>query len=333
MAETRVNNKNTVKQAGDLDIVIAREFDAPRELVWQAWTEPGLIKKWWGPRGFTAPVIKNDLRVGGKSLYDMRSPDGKDFWSTGTYREIVPMERIVTTDSFADEQGHVVPATYYGFSEDFPRELLLTITFEERRGKTRLTLRHTGFPTRADRDDAETGWNESLDKLARSLVEPRVKSATARTTFTAEPGKQEVAMTAFLDAPRDKVYQAYVDPKLIPQWWGPASLTTRVDKIDVRPGGIWRFIQRDARGNEFAFHGFYHLVSPERMVYTFEFEGAPGQVMLETAEFIEYNGKTKVVVVDVFQSLADRDAAVQSGMEAGATDSMERFAEVLKKNE
>ncbi|CAG0981758.1 MAG: SRPBCC domain-containing protein [Candidatus Methanoperedens sp.] len=151
------------------ELVITRIFDAPRELVWKSWTEPERVKRWWGPKGFTAPFCKIDLRVGGVFLYCMRSPEGKDYWSTGVYRVIVPMERIVCTDSFSDEEGNVVPATYYGMSPDFPLEMLVTVTFEESGGKTKLILRHTGIPHGADQEGAEQGWNESFDKLAEIL--------------------------------------------------------------------------------------------------------------------------------------------------------------------
>src|SRR5207245_5343390 len=96
------------------------------------------------------------------------------------------------------------------------------------------------------------------------------------TTITAEPGKQEILITREFDAPRELVFKACTDPKLIPQWWGPRSLSTEVDKMDVRPGGQWRFINRDAEGNEYAFHGVYHeILAPERVIDTFEFEGLP----------------------------------------------------------
>jgi len=137
--------------------------------VWKAWTEPERMKRWWGPKVFTAPVIKIDLRVGGKYLFCMRSPEGQDFWSTGVYREIVEPERIVCTDSFADEKGNVVPATYYGIGSDFPLELQVTLTFEEHDGKTKMTLRHVGFPDGQMSDMAKVGWNESFDKLAEIL--------------------------------------------------------------------------------------------------------------------------------------------------------------------
>jgi uncharacterized protein YndB with AHSA1/START domain len=152
------------------EIVITRIFDAPRELVWKAWTDPEQMMRWWGPTHYTTPVCKMDFRVGGAYLYCMRSPEGQDFWATGVYREIVRPERIVYTDSFADEHGNVVPATYYGMDQDTPLELLVTVTFEEyERGKTRLTLRHSSLPAGEMSEGAQAGWNESFDRLSEIL--------------------------------------------------------------------------------------------------------------------------------------------------------------------
>lgn len=167
MAE-RTDARTTIEEGV---LVIERIFDAPRELVWKAWTDPELAKRWWGPKAFTAPSVEMDFRVGGKALLAMQSPefnDGRPIWSTGVYREIVPLERIVMTDSFADEDGNVVPATHYGMGSDFPLEMLVTVTFEDLDGKTKMTLRHEGLPA-GDKDGAGVGWNESFDKLAESL--------------------------------------------------------------------------------------------------------------------------------------------------------------------
>jgi uncharacterized protein YndB with AHSA1/START domain len=154
----------------------------------------------------------------------------------------------------------------------------------------------------------------------------------AKTNVIAEPGKQEIVITRILDAPRDLVFKAYTDPNAIPQWWGPRNLTTVVDQMDVRPGGIWRFVHRDAEGNEYGFHGVYHdVVSPERIVSTFEFEGMPGHVLLSTMTFEEQDGKTKLTDASVFQSVEDRDGMLQSGMEGGASESMDRLDEYLAK--
>lgn len=153
-----------------------------------------------------------------------------------------------------------------------------------------------------------------------------------KTIFTAEPGKSEVLMRSSFDAPRELVFNAFIDPKMIPQWWGPSSLTTRIDKMDARPGGQWRFIQRDAAGNEYAFHGVYHQVArPGYLVFTFEFEGMPGKVLLETITLEEMDGVTNVTDQSIYQSLADRDGMVATGMEGGSTESMRRLAELLAK--
>lgn len=306
------------------ELTITRMFDAPRELAWKAWTETEHTKKWWGPKNFTAPVSKIDLRVGGKYLNCMRGPDGKDYWSTGVYREIVPMERIVCTDSFADEKGNVVPASHYGMPGDWPLELLVTVTFEETGGRTKMTLRHEGLPAGTMREQCEVGWNESFDKLAEYIV------TGDRTRIIAERGKQEVIITRVFDAPRDLVFKTYTDPDLIVKWWGPKRFATVIDKMDVRTGGPWRFVQRDACGNEYAFHGVYHeILSPERIVDTFEFEGMPGHVSLETATFEETGGKTKVTTRSVFQAVEDRDGMLKSGMEEGVYETMDRLAELL----
>lgn len=151
------------------EILITRIFNAPRETVWKAWTEPEKVMNWWGPKGFTAPVIQIDLKPGGRYLYCMRDPQGKDYWSTGTFKEIVKPEKIVATDSFADENGNVVPATHYDMSADMPMEMVVTATFEDLGNKTKLTLRHDSMPDEKMLDMATQGWNQSLDKLEAIL--------------------------------------------------------------------------------------------------------------------------------------------------------------------
>jgi uncharacterized protein YndB with AHSA1/START domain len=131
---------------------------------------PALFKRRWGPKDYTCPDCEIDLRVGGKWFSLMRSSEGQDIWSTGVYREIVPMERIVCTDCFADEKGNVVPATHYGMPAYIPLEMLVTVTFEDLDGKTRMTLRHAGLPTGEMSDGAGVGWNESFDKLEAYLA-------------------------------------------------------------------------------------------------------------------------------------------------------------------
>ena len=145
-----------------------------------------------------------------------------------------------------------------------------------------------------------------------------------------EPGKQEIVLTQVFDAPRELVWKACTDPDLVSQWWGTKSLKTTVEKMDVRPGGLWRIVQRDAEGNEYAFHGVFHEVTqPERIVDTFEYEGMPGHVMLETDTFEDIAGRTKMTTHLVFQSVEDRDAMLQSGMREEMVETMDLLAELL----
>lgn len=159
----------TMEQAERRELVVSRSFNAPREQVWKAFTDPTMVKRWWGPKGFTAPVIESEPKAGGRYLYCMRSPDGKDYWSAGWFKEFTPPERLVAIDSFADREGNIVPASTYGLSGDWPLETEMTITFEEEDGGTRLTMREKDVPGGPDHDASIQGWNESMDKLAEVL--------------------------------------------------------------------------------------------------------------------------------------------------------------------
>ncbi len=165
----------------DKGITIERIFDAPIELVWKAWTTPEMIKKWWGPEGFSAPSIKIDLRAGGKYIYAMQGPKGSKWdmvmYSSGVYKEIVPQEKIVSTDFFSDEKGNKVDPKEYGQSADAPDEMTVIVLFEEiDGGKTKLSII---YPLPKNEAQAEAmlksgmqeGWNSSLNKLAVALEE------------------------------------------------------------------------------------------------------------------------------------------------------------------
>ena len=154
--------------------------------------------------------------------------------------------------------------------------------------------------------------------------------SNAATTFS-KPSDLEIGMTRVFDAPRELVFQAYTDPEHIPHWWGQRNSTTIVDTMDVRPGGLWRYIQRDPDGNEYAFNGEYReVVAPERLVYTFEFEGMPGHIVVNTMTFEERDGKTTITSTSLFASVEDRDGMLESGMESGANESWDRLAELLE---
>ncbi len=152
--------------------------------------------------------------------------------------------------------------------------------------------------------------------------------------LVAEPGKHDIVTSREFNAPRDLVFKAFTDPTLLPKWWGPTRMTTTIDQMEVRMGGIWRHVLRDLEGLESAFHGVYHeILAPERLVFTFEWEGRPGHVLLETVTFAAQDGKTLVTDSSIFQSVADRDGMLSSGMEEGTKDSYDRLDALLANRE
>jgi uncharacterized protein YndB with AHSA1/START domain len=150
---------NPVTEPADRVLVITRIFDAPRELVFKAWTEPQHLVRWMGPRGFKSTVLHSDLRAGGAYRIHMRGPEGDDHWTQGIFREIVEPERLVMVGSWADANGNPTSP-----------ETVLTITLEEDGGKTRLTLHQAIFESISARDGHRGGWNSSLDRLAEYLA-------------------------------------------------------------------------------------------------------------------------------------------------------------------
>jgi uncharacterized protein YndB with AHSA1/START domain len=153
----------------------------------------------------------------------------------------------------------------------------------------------------------------------------------ARAATITTPAEREIRIEREFDAPRDRVFAVYTDPELIPEWWGPVGTTTVVDQMDVRAGGSWRFVMRDRDGGETGFRGTYREVSPpDRIVQTFEWEGMPGHVSIDTAEFEDLgDGRTKVVTTSLFHTTEERDGMLGSGMEGGLNESYARLDELL----
>ena len=156
-----------------------------------------------------------------------------------------------------------------------------------------------------------------------------------KTKIVAEPGKQEAFIIREFEAPRELVFKAFTDPKLLPKWLGPRDLTTKIDVLEPGDGGRWRFIHTTRDGHAFGFHGVCHeATAPERLIRTFEFEGLPerGHVVLETAIFEVLPGdRTRVTIQSVFRSVQDRDGMVQAGMEYGVKASHHKLDALLAK--
>ena len=153
--------------SGTERMVITRVFDAPRAVVWRAWTDPKYAMQWWGPKDFTTPVYKMDFRVGGKFLICMKSPDGREFWNGGEYREIVPGERIVYSMYFADAEGNRVEPAAYGIEHTAVDDAYDVVTFEDLgNGQTKLTLIGNESMKDAQESGQVEGWTQILDKFA-----------------------------------------------------------------------------------------------------------------------------------------------------------------------
>jgi uncharacterized protein YndB with AHSA1/START domain len=162
---------------------------------------------------------------------------------------------------------------------------------------------------------------------------PQVKESKAvtsgKTSVVAEPGSLEIIVTRLFDCPRERLFNVLTDPALIPQWW----FNTVVDKMEVRPGGIWRYVSNDGQGHDFVSQGVYHeIASPERLIYTFESAGAPGHVSLQTVTLEDQNGRTLMTQQSVFQSLADRDG-IKAAMAAGANAGLNVLAKLVEQRD
>lgn len=298
-------------------LVITRTFDAPRDLVFGAWTEPERLARWWGPKGAEIRIVKFDLAPGGLFHYCMTS-QGQQMWGRFVYREVVAPERLVFVNAFSDAQGGV---TANPWMPDWPLEVLNTLTFEESEGKTTLTLRGTPLNAtavqmetfRSARTNVQQGFAGTFDQLAAHL----------------EAAAREITTSRMVDAPRELVFRAFTDPALVVNWWGPNGFTTTVQEMDVRPGGNWRFIMHGPDGTDYDNHHVYvEVVSPERLVLdhvcapkhraTWTFEDAGG-------------GRTRVSLRMVFESVELRDGVVRAfNAIEGAQQTVARLAQYLR---
>jgi uncharacterized protein YndB with AHSA1/START domain len=153
-------------------MVITRVFDAPRALVWKAWTDPKYVRQWWGPKGFTAPSCEMDFRVGGKFLICMRTPDGQEFWNGGEYHEIVPHEKIVSSMYFSDSKGNKIDPAQIGIEHEAIEGAYDVTTFEDLgNGQTKLTFIGNETMQSAIESGQLEGWNQILDKVAAVVAE------------------------------------------------------------------------------------------------------------------------------------------------------------------
>lgn len=159
------------------------------------------------------------------------------------------------------------------------------------------------------------------------------QEATRRAVVTT-PTDLEIVSERVFDAPRERVFAAWTDAELIPKWWGLRSTETVVDELDLRVGGAWRFVERMEDGTEVGFRGSYReVVPPERLVYSFEWEGMPGHVSVDILTFEDLDGRTKLTARTLFHTVEDRDGMIESGMEKGMNETFDQLDELLAKGE
>ncbi|MEX0854121.1 MAG: SRPBCC domain-containing protein [Bauldia sp.] len=309
------------------EVVITRTFDAPRDLVWQAWTDPKHVAQWWGPHGFDAPHPSVDLRPGGAMNFDMRAPDGSILPGPVIIRELkAPEKLVISSRAFVDEAGNA------------QFEVLVTVTLAEEDGKTTLTVRATVTKATAAALPAlkgmRQGWTETLEKLGEHLAITRWtatagKGAKGATSFVVPGDEPVVVIRRTFEAPRALVWQAITDPDMRAKWWGPTDYQVNVRELDARVGGKWRIDHVGEDGKTYEFWGeFTEVRAPQRLVNTFRFESYPPAI--ETITLAERDGRTTLTNVTRVDTFEHRNGWVETGMERGARESMDRLADLLK---
>lgn len=301
-------NSLATKPAGKT-VVITRVLDVPRRRVFETWSKPEHLVRWWGPKGFTLPGCEMDFRPGGAYRFVMRGPDGKDYPFHGVYREIVEAERIVFTAIIDNAPGN---------------ELVTTVTFAEEGGKTRLTVEQT-VPTEPYARGQKQGWTESLECLADYV-----------SSLATLVGDREIVAVRIFDAPRNLVWKVWTEPEHIAKWWGPKGFTTTTYSMDVRPGGVWRFVMHGPDRDYQNKITYIEVVKPERLVYKHGGTGDNEDREVEpvnfqvTVIFAEQGGKTRVDMRMVFPSANARDYVIKTyGAVEGMNQTLARLEEYL----
>jgi uncharacterized protein YndB with AHSA1/START domain len=315
----------------DATIVITRVFDAPRELVFDAWTDPKHLAEWWGPNGFSISTRSFDMQPGGTWRFVMHGPDGRDYENRIIFEEIVrPAWHLYRHPGGEDVE---------------PVRFRTTVTFEDIGGKTRLTMLMV-FPSAAERKRVEEkyraveGGRQTLERLARYVAAMAHVSATgaggiaaaaagiapSATTF----GERTLEIVRIIDAPRSLVFEAWTEREHLSQWWGPSGFTNPVCEIDARPGGAIRIVMRGPDGAEYPMKGEFHeVVRPERLVFTniaLDRDGTHLIDGLTSVTFEEHGQKTKLIVNTSAIGRVAYAERMLAGMEIGWTQSIDRLA-------
>jgi uncharacterized protein YndB with AHSA1/START domain len=269
----------SIRKRPEREIVLTRVFDAPRALVYQAWTDPIHLAEWWGPKKFTNPVCELDLKAGGALRIVMRGPQGTEYPMSGVFREIVPLERLVFTWVAEDVKGKPLAKG------------LTTVTFEDSGRKTQLTLQTSGVglaPIAGQMlEGMKAGWSQSLDKLRGHVT---------------DTANRLLGTSRIINAPRERVFKAWADPKILAEWWGPTGFKNTFEEFDLRPGGTWKFVMHGPDGRNYRNQSvFVEVAKPERI--SLDHLSWPNFRL--QARFEKAGRRTKVIWRMLFDSAAD----------------------------
>jgi uncharacterized protein YndB with AHSA1/START domain len=309
----------------DHEIVHSRVFRAPRELVWKAWTDPELVVKWWGPRGFTTTIETMDFRVGGAWKHTMHGPDGTNYPNKSIFKEIVPLERIVYSHGGGREDGGAPGANFVGIW-----------TFEdEGEGATRLTGRMV-FSSKEARDTvvreygAIEGGKQTLERAAECMSDLLAEAFVISREF---------------DAPRGLVWRMWTEREHFARWFGPKGFKVEMHKFDPGPGGMFHYCMTMPDGLEMWGRGVYReIVPPARLVWLNAFSDKDGGItshpmsptwpkeMLTTVTFTDRGAKTLVTVrwvpfdaTEIERKTFDPVITAKSGGWAGVFDQLDAY--------
>jgi uncharacterized protein YndB with AHSA1/START domain len=298
--------KTTLTKPTDRELVFTREFDAPRELLFEVWTDPQHLEKWWGPNGFRTESVKMDLRAGGSWELVMHAPDGREFRNRVAYVEVTAPERIV--------YRHEGDGGKVGFDSK--------TTFDDLgEGRTRVTM-HQTFPSAEVLDfvvktfGADKGGVQTIEKAAGHVAAlPMVR--------------REVTLTRHFDASREDVWRAWTDAEILRQWFGPRGFTNPVCEVDARPGGRMKIVMRSPWGSKHPMRCVFQVVAPpELLVFTnIAVDDGDHALLagLTTVTFEEIGGQTELTMHTVATTMVDRAVPMIEGMKQGWGMSLDKL--------
>jgi uncharacterized protein YndB with AHSA1/START domain len=327
MSRDSVPNRSTTKA-----YVSERVFAAPKEIVFQAWTQVQHLRKWLGPKGFSLIEGTMELRDGGRFHFALRSPIGSLAWGKYVYREVRPTTRLVFVSSFSDEKGNL---TRHPLRPAWPREVLTTLTFADCEGGSVQSM-HV-VPINADDSELAAfekgleeiyeGWRVTLDRLEEHLFK-------AVRDFRAN-SERELTLIRIIHASRMDVFKAFTVAERLAEWWGPQGFTNPRCDIDVRKfGSIW-IDMRGPDGTVYPMSGTYlEIDEPQKLVFMSSAIGPDGDALFKvhnTIHFIEKNNHTILELHAVVSNVLPEAAPYLAGTEEGWSQSIDRLNELVSR--